>query len=62
MKSNLKVINLEGQKYDIGMAVAPLNIDQFNENEVLVVEQMIEPIIMFGNSILKTGTVILGRV
>ena len=43
------------------MAVTPLNLDDYENDEVLVVSQMIEPIIMYGDNLVKTGTVMLGR-
>ena len=60
--SDLRIINTEGQLYDPGMAVTPLNLDDFDVEDVLYVAQTIEPIIMQGDTIHKTGTVILGRV
>lgn len=60
--SNLRIIDVSGQLYDPGMAVTPLNIDEFDIEDQLFIEQTIEPIIMQGDSIYKTGTVILGRV
>lgn len=60
--SGLRILNIEGQLYDPGMAVIPLNIDDFENDDRLYVLQMIEPIVMQGTSIYKTGTVILGRV
>ena len=60
-EANLKLINLEGQPYDPGMAVAPLNIDEFEIEDRLYVAQTIEPIIMQQDKVIKTGTVILGR-
>ena len=59
--TKLEIINLEGQRYDVGMAATPLNIEEFDQNEDLLVQQMIEPIIMSEGSIIKTGTMILGR-
>jgi len=44
------------------MAVTPLNIDEFDTEDTLYVKQMVEPIIMQGDTVYKTGTIILGRV
>lgn len=60
--SGLHLVNIEGQIYDPGMAVTPLNIDEFEPEDKLFVEQIIEPIIMSENAVYKTGTVILGRI
>lgn len=61
-EANLKPLNPEGQLYDPGMAVTPLNIDDFDTGDQLYILQTIEPIIMQDAAIYKTGTVILGRV
>ena len=59
--SGLRVISVDGQPYDPGMAVTPLNLEDFEANDVLYVEQTMEPIIMEGDTVIKTGTVLLGR-
>lgn len=60
-EAGLSILNLEGEQYDPGMAVTPLNIDDFDVDEELTIIQMLEPIIMHGDMVYKTGTVILGR-
>ncbi len=60
--SNLRIVDLEGKLYDPGMAVTPLNIDEFEEEDQLYVAQTIEPIIMQNDTLYKMGTVILGRI
>jgi molecular chaperone GrpE (heat shock protein) len=59
--AGLRIINVEGQAFDVGMAVTPLNMDDFSHGDVLFVEQMLEPIVMDSESVVRTGTVILGR-
>lgn len=59
---NLKIINLEGMPYDIGMAATPINIEDFQQDDILFVEQMIEPLIMGPNGIKKQGTILLAKV
>lgn len=61
-EAGMHIINLEGQIYDPGMMVVPLNLDDFNPDDELFVEQMMEPIVMQGDTVLKEGTVLLGRV
>ena len=61
-ESGLRIVSLEGQAYDPGMAVTPLNIDDFEVEDELKIVQMIEPIIMQEDTVLKTGTVLLGRI
>lgn len=58
---DLKIVNVEKQPYDPGMAVTPLNLDDFSNEESLIVIQMVEPIIMKDEKLIKAGTVILGR-
>ncbi len=60
-ESGLYLVCPEGQIYDPGMAVTALNIDEFEVDDELLVEQVIEPIIMCDNAVYKTGTVLLGR-
>ena len=59
--AGMRIVDVEGQPYDIGMALSPLNIDDFEADDLLYVEQLIEPIIMDDNQVVKTGTAILGR-
>ena len=60
--AGMRIVDVEGQPYDIGMALSPLNIDDFDADDQLYVEQMIEPIIMDDNNVMKTGTAMLGRI
>ena len=60
--AGLTIVNLEGEIYDPGMDVTTVNIDEFDPTDQLYVTQMIEPVIMSNGSILRTGTVLLGRI
>lgn len=60
--AGMRIVDIEGQPYDVGMALSPLNIDDFEPDDPLYVEQMIEPIIMDEEKVLKTGTAMLGRI
>lgn len=63
LESNgFKLVDVEGQVYDPGVAAAALNIEDFGPDEVLVVDQMVEPIIMGLNGLRKQGTVMLRKV
>jgi hypothetical protein len=59
-EAGFSTVNLEGQQYDPGMAVTPINIEDFKISDQLYVEQMLEPIVMRKGSVAKSGTVILG--
>lgn len=60
-KANMRIVNVEGHPFDPGMAATPLNIDDFQPNDSLFVEQMLEPIIMNQDGLLKSGTVVLRK-
>lgn len=60
--ANLRLVNLEGQPYDTGMAVSAVNMEDFSSQDSLFIEQMLEPIIMGPDGIIRSGTVILGKV
>ena len=59
--AGLTCLDLTGQPYDVGMAVQAMNIDEFDEDEPLVIRRMIEPVIMCGGRVMKTGMAMLGR-
>ena len=59
--AGLRIVDVDGQLYDPGMAVTPLNIEDFEADDILFVAQTMEPIVMQDNAVIKTGTVILGR-
>ena len=60
--SGLKLVNVEGQPFDPGMAASPLNIGDFGPDDQLLVDQMVEPIIMGPEGLRKQGTVMLRKV
>tara|TARA_S200000501_G_scaffold296823_1_gene282984 strand:- start:693 stop:1082 length:390 start_codon:yes stop_codon:yes gene_type:complete len=60
-EANLKFINLENQKYDTGAAVTAINLDDFQPDEDLEIDQMIEPIVMSNEGVLIAGTVVLRK-
>ena len=63
LESNgLKLVNVEEQPYDAGMAASALNVGDFGPDDTLVVDQMLEPIIMGSDGLRKQGTVMLRKV
>jgi len=58
-KAGLKVVSVEGQAFDPGVAITPLNIEDFDESEELIIDQMLEPIIIGPEGSIKTGTATL---
>lgn len=61
-QAGIRLVNVEGQIYDIGMAATALNAEDFDPDDNLVVDQMLEPIIMGEEGLVRTGTVILRKV
>lgn len=58
----LKLVNVEGQPFDPGIAAEALNASDFSSDDQLLVDQMIEPIIMGPEGLKKQGTVMLRKV
>src|SRR5262245_14374832 len=44
--AGLRLVSVEGQAFDPGMAAAALNLGDFGPDDTLEVDQMVEPIIM----------------
>jgi len=57
----LQLVNLEGQPYDAGFAAQAINAGDFGADDELVVEQMLEPIVMGPDGLVKSGVVVLGK-
>lgn len=61
-QANLRIVNVEGLPFDPGVAATPLNIEEFGAEDTLMVDQMLEPIIMGKEGLIRTGTVTLRKV
>jgi hypothetical protein len=60
--AGLKIVNLEGQPYDPGIAASALNIGDFAAEDRLIIDQMVEPIIMGASGLMRAGTVMVQKV
>lgn len=62
-KKNLRIVDLVGKLYDDGLSVNPLNLEDFDKNDNLIIEQVLEPLIVSvtDGKIIKRGTVMLTR-
>lgn len=60
--AGLKIVNVEGQPFDPGMAASAINIGDFGPDDILVVDQMVEPIVMGPEGLRRQGTVTLKKV
>ncbi|MDR0816754.1 MAG: hypothetical protein LBN28_05135 [Desulfovibrio sp.] len=61
-QAGLRLVNVEGTLFEPGIAATPMNIEDFDTHDTLMVEQMLEPIIMGKEGLVKTGSVILRKV
>jgi hypothetical protein len=59
--AGLRIVSLEGQSFDPGMAAAALNLGDFGPEDCLVVDQMVEPIVMGPDGLRKQGTVMVRK-
>ena len=57
----VRLVELDGQPYDVGMAATALNAADFGPDEVLVVDQMLEPIVMGPDGVRRTGSMMLRK-
>ena len=55
-----RLVSIEGQTFEPGQAATPLNLDEFSGDEPLYVAQMLEPIVMGRDGVLRMGTMLLG--
>jgi hypothetical protein len=60
--AGLRLVNVEGQLYDPGLAATALNIADFEADDALLIDQMVEPIIMGPEGLVRAGTVLLRKV
>ena len=58
----MKIVNVEGHPFDPGIAASAINIGDFGPDDILLVDQMVEPIIMGSEGLRKQGTVMLRKV
>jgi hypothetical protein len=59
--AGMRLVNLEGQIYDAGFAATALNIEDFEPQDRLYIDQMLEPVIMGPEGLVKSGTIIVKK-
>jgi hypothetical protein len=60
--AGFKIVNLEGQPYEPGIAASALNIGDFAPDDCLIIDQMMEPIVMSAEGLVRSGTVMVQKV
>jgi hypothetical protein len=58
---DMQLVNIEGQLYDPGIAASPINIADFEATDHLLVDQMLEPIIMSAEGLVRSGRITLRK-
>lgn len=59
--AGLKLVSVEGQPFDSGIAAAAVNLADFGPEDTLLIEQMVEPIVMGSEGLKRSGTVLLRK-
>lgn len=59
----LKIVELENKDFNDGLSITALNMEDFEKDDKLVIQQVIEPLIIstIDGTIIKSGTVILEK-
>jgi len=60
-EGGLTLVSLEGQPYEMGIAADVLNLDDYSPGDDLIIDQMIEPVIMGPDGIIRTGKAMVRR-
>lgn len=62
-KLGVEIIDYTGAEYETGQPVSPLNLQDFTDDDTLIIEKILEPTVKYIGSadIIKTGVVVLGR-
>jgi len=60
-EAGLQIVDLTDQKYEPGMSVTIMNMGDFDEDDELFIDQMIEPIITNKSGLVSSGVVLLRR-
>ncbi len=55
------LVSVEGQPFDPGVAASALNVGDFDAEDPLLIDQMIEPIVMGRDGLKRQGTVMLRK-
>jgi hypothetical protein len=59
--ANARLVSIEGTRFEPGIAATPLNLSDFDPSDELYVDQMLEPIVMGSEGVLRMGTIMLRK-
>lgn len=57
----MRLVSLEGQPFEPGMAATALNMAEFDDPQGLVVDQMLEPVVMGPQGVVRLGAALVRR-
>lgn len=57
-----RFVDYTGNKYDPGLPISVINLDEFTYEDELVIEQMLEPVVIGNTGIIRIGTATVGRI
>jgi hypothetical protein len=58
---DMRIADIEGAPFDPGTAAIPINIEDFDPDDELMVDKMMEPVIMGRDGLVRMGVVTLRR-
>lgn len=53
---------IEGQRFDPGLPITVLNLSEFQADDLLMIDQVLEPVILRNGAVVKTGTALARRI
>lgn len=56
-----QIVDLVGHPFDVGLPVRALNLSEFQPDEQLIIDRMLEPVILKDGQVARTGTVMVRR-
>jgi hypothetical protein len=56
-----QLVDLQGHPFDVGLPVKALNLAEFQADEQLVIDRMLEPVILKDGQVARAGTVMVRR-
>ena len=59
LSHGLKVVNLEGELFDPGFPITVLNLADYENKSPLFIDQMIEPVVMGNEGVIRMGTALV---
>jgi hypothetical protein len=57
-----ELADLEGHRFDPGLPITVLNLSEFEAGDLLMIDQMLEPVILRGGAVVRTGTGLARRI